>query len=347
MAIRRYELEDALALLGRALTLKPDEEAQARVWRTIGKANALKFDGEAFWTAMQNSLRVCSNKETCADTYSELAFQTAIRSSMWAKRPDRELVAGWIEQALELTDPASEARAKALIAHSFWERNTPVAAREASQLAERSGDVDLRSYAWGARGAVAFGEGDFEAALTWSRRRLNVKDEISDPDHVADIYEISIPSYCANAQFPEARRLAAEHQAIVEPLSDHHRLHGVAVLLEIEEVCGGWDRILELAERTESAVGANLTSTLCAQRPHPLADCPCRGDAGTSEAARQYERRAEEVETKATTASWLRPEPGSHYCGARWTKSTVSNESTSGAFSTSTPCRRRRRASTH
>ncbi len=73
LALRRYELEDAVALLQRALSLQPDEEAQARVWRTIGKANALKFDGEAFWTAMQNSLKVCSNKVTCADTYSELA----------------------------------------------------------------------------------------------------------------------------------------------------------------------------------------------------------------------------------------------------------------------------------
>jgi class 3 adenylate cyclase len=311
LAIRRYELEDALALLGRALTLQPDEEAQARVWRTIGKANALKFDGEAFWTAMQNSLRVCSNKETCAETYSELAFQTAIRSSMWAKRPDRKLVAGWIEQALELTDPVSEARAKALIAHSFWERNTPVAAREASELAERSGDVELRSYAWGARGAVAFGEGDFESALTWSRRRLDVKDEISDPDHVADIYEITIPSYCANAQFDDAKRLATEHDAIVEPLSDHHRLHGVAVLLEIEEVCGGWDRILELVERTEAAVEANLTTPCVRNARTLLLIALAAATAGDNETARQYERRAEEVETEgydrvlAAPRTWL------------------------------------------
>jgi class 3 adenylate cyclase len=310
-AMRRYELEDALALLHRALSLQPDEEAQARVWRSMGKANALKFDGEAFWTAMQNSLKVCSNRVTCADTYSELAFQTAIRSSMWAKRPDRGLVAGWIEQALELTDPASEARAKALIAHSFWERNTPVAAREASELAERSGDVDLRSYAWGARGAVAFGEGDFESALTWSRRRLDVKDEISDPDHVADIYEITIPSCCANAQFSEARRLAAEHDAIVEPLSDHHRLHGIAVLLEVEEVCGGWNRILELAERTEAAVEANLTTPCVRNARALLVTALAAACAGDNESARHYERRAEAVETEgyevvlAAPRTWL------------------------------------------
>jgi class 3 adenylate cyclase len=310
-AMRRYEIEGALELLHRALSLQPDEEAEARVWQAVGKANALKFDGEAFWTAMQSSLKVCSNKATCADTYSELAFQTAIRSSMWAKRPDRELVAGWIEQALELSESGSDSRAKALIARSFWEQNTPDAAREASELAERSGDIELRSYAWGARGTVAFGEGDFVSALSWSQRRLNVKDEISDPDHVAEIYEQAIPSCCANARFVEARRLAVEHDAIVEPLSDHHRLHGIAVLLEVEEVCGGWNRILDLAARTEAAVEANLTTPCVRNARTLLLTALAAAYTGDEETARQYERRAEEVATEgydlvlAAPRTWL------------------------------------------
>jgi class 3 adenylate cyclase len=311
LALRRYEIEDALELLHRALSVQPDEEAQARVWRSVGTANALTFEGEAFWNAMQSSLAVCSDKATCADTLAELAFQTAIRSSMWARRPDRELVAGWIEQALEQSEPDSNARAKALIARSFWERNTPESAREASEIAERSGDVDLRSFAWGARGTVAFAVGEFDSALTWSRRRLAVKDEISDPDHVADIYELAIPSSCANARFSEARRLAAEHDAIVEPLSDHHRLHGIAVLLEVEEVTGGWNRILELAERTEAAVEANL-ATPCARNARALyVTALAAAYAGDEGAARRYERRAEEVATEgydvvlAAPRTWL------------------------------------------
>jgi class 3 adenylate cyclase len=310
-AMRRYEIEDALELLHGALSLAPDEEVQAGLWREIGKANALKFDGEAFWTAMQNSLRVCSNKATCANTYSELAFQTAIRSSMWAKRPDPELVAGWIEQALELSEQESDFRAKALIARSFWERNTPAAAREASELAERSGDIELRSYAWGARSAVAFDERDFESALDWSLRRLDVKHTISDPDHVAEIYELAIPSCCANARFSEARRLAEEHDAIVEPLSDHHRLHGLAVLLEVEEVCGGWNRILELAERTEATVEANLTTPCVRNARALLLTALAAAYAGDDETALRYEQRADEVATEgydfvlAAPKTWL------------------------------------------
>jgi class 3 adenylate cyclase len=297
-AMRRYEIEDTLALLHRALSLGPDEETQAGIWRAVGKANALKFEGEAFWTAMQNSLKVCSNKATCADTYSELAFQTAIRSSMWAKRPERSLVAGWIDQALELSEPDSIPRAKALIARSFWERNTPEAAREANELAERHGDIELRSYALGARGAVAFGEGDFESALSWSRLRLGVLAEISDPDHVADIYEIAIPACCATARFAEARRLAAEHEAVVKPLSDHHRVHGISVLLEVEEACGGWSRILELAERTEAAVEANLATPCIRNARSLLLTALAAAYAGDDETARRYEQRADEVATE-------------------------------------------------
>jgi len=297
-ATRRYEIEDALELLQRALALQPDAEAEARLWRSVGKANALAFEGEAFWTAMENSLKVCTNKEICAETYSELAFQTAIRSSMWVTRPDRQLVTGWIDRALELSKTDSDSRAKALIALSFWEQNTPEAAREASELAERSGDIDLRSYAWGARGTVAFRETDFESALAWSQRRLNVKNEISDPDHVAEIYEQAIPSHCANGMFAEARRLAGEHDAVVEPLSDHHRLHGAAVLLEVEELCGGWNRILELADRTTSAVEANLTTPCVRNARSLLVTALAAAYSGDDETARQYERRAKEVATE-------------------------------------------------
>jgi hypothetical protein len=260
---------------------------------------------------MQNSLSVCSNKATCADTYSELAFQTAIRSSMWPKRPDRELVGGWIEQALRLAEPDSRSRAKALIARSFWDRNTPEAAREGRELAERSADLELRSYAWGACGAVAFGAGDFDSALKWSQRRLSVLGEISDPDHVADIYEIAIPSYCANGRFPEARRLAAEHHAVVEPLSTHHRVHGIAVQLEVEEACGGWDRIVDRAEQTEAAVTANLATPCIRNARSLLLTALAAAYSGDDATARHYERLADEIATEgydfvlAAPRTWL------------------------------------------
>ena len=296
LAAGRYELDDALGLLHRALALEPDEETQTRLWRAVGKMNTLKFDGEAFWTAMQNSLEVCSSKAICGDIYSELAFQTSIHSGMWRQRPEPELVEGWIERALELSEPESVSRVKALIAESFWtRRDKDGAAREASALAERLGDIETRSFAWAACAVAAFAESDFAAALSWSQRRLDILGEISDPDHVADIYEVAIPSFSAVGRFREARRMAAEHDAIVEPLSAHHRVHGVAAILEVEEVCGGWQRIRELAGHTEATVDANLATPCILNARSLLVTALAAAHAGDDEAARRYERRAEEV----------------------------------------------------
>src|SRR5206468_8781342 len=138
-----------------------------------------------------------------------------------------------------------------------------------------------------------------------------VKDEISDPDHVAEMYALAIPAYCANARFAEARRLAAEHDVVVEPLSDHHRLHGIAVRLEVEELCGGWTRILDLAARTEAAVEANLTTPCVRNSRTLLLTALAAAYIGDEETAARYERRAEEVATEgyglvlAAPRTWL------------------------------------------
>ena len=270
LAIARYELDDATALLHRALELDQDLERRSEIWREIGRANALAFDGEAFLAAMQESLAGATDREIRAETYAELAFQTTIRSGMWKRRPETSLVQGWIEGALELAEPDSAARSKALIAHCLWGRvGTGREAAEASRIAERIGDLELRSNAWGARSVAAFATGDYESALMWAQRRLEVKDEITDPDHVADAYEFAIPACCATGRFGEAQRLASEHAAVVEPLSSHHRLHGIAVQLEVEEAAGGWDSVLELAPRTAVAVEENL-ETPCIRNARSL-----------------------------------------------------------------------------
>ncbi len=299
LAVGRYEIDEALVLLHRALELEPDEVGQSELWRKVGLANALKFDGEEFWTAMQRSLAVCHDRERCATSYADLSLQTAIRSSMWWKRPDPELVGGWIEQALALAPPESAARAKALIARSFWDRKgAGESAREASALAERLDDLELRSHALGARAVTAFADGDYHESLSWAQRRLELVDEISDPDHVADVYEIAIPACCAFGRFTEARRLAAVHDEVVEPLSTHHRVHGVSVSLEVEELCGAWEGIAGLAQRTETAVEENV-STPCIRNARSLLVTALAAEhTGDAETAKYFEERAYELTTE-------------------------------------------------
>ena len=74
LAIGRLEVDEGLALLHRALELEPGDHERITLWRAIGRANVLKFDGEAFFAAMLNALEG-SDRKTAADTYSELGFR--------------------------------------------------------------------------------------------------------------------------------------------------------------------------------------------------------------------------------------------------------------------------------
>ena len=84
LAIRRYDLDEGVANLQRALELcEPHERSE--LWREIGRASALKFDGERFWEAMKRALKLTDDPEVQADILADLACQTSIRSGMWPR----------------------------------------------------------------------------------------------------------------------------------------------------------------------------------------------------------------------------------------------------------------------
>jgi hypothetical protein len=273
LAVSRYEIDEALGLLGRALELGPDEQLQAEIWRSIGRANALKYDGEAFWAAMQNSLQTCRDRHTCADTYAELAFQTAARSAMWNRPPEKELVEGWVAQALKLAEPDSAARVKTLIARTFWDAASGRdAAREASAIAEQIGDVELRSFAIEARATAFSAAGHFAEACDWAERRLELLDEITDPDHRAMAYWSSALAYAGLGRFDDARRLTQQHAEVAWRLTPHHRVHAVGFRLGLEELAGAWPIVRGLTGDAERVVAANL-ATPCVLNPRSLLSC--------------------------------------------------------------------------
>jgi class 3 adenylate cyclase len=296
LAIGRFEIDDGRALLYRALDLEPDEAERVALWREVGRANALKYDGEPFWAAMQNAIDLCSDERTLAELYSELAFHTAARSGMWQRTPDRALVHGWAERALALAAGQTAARARALLARCYWEyEDSADRAEEASVIAERLGDVELLSYAWEALAAGAFGGNRYEVARERLKRCLDVAYAISDPDHLADIYAAAVPLYIALGRFDDARRLASLHDDVVARLSPHHHVHGVAVWLNLAELQGDWKPIAELTDRTRHAVEANL-ATPCIWNPRSLFVCAlAHAHLGNEDAAARLEADAEEL----------------------------------------------------
>jgi hypothetical protein len=273
LAIARYELDGGIALLERALVLADSDGVRIELWRSVGRANALRFDGEALWTAMLKAIGLTSDPGLQGDLYSELALETATRSGIWRRMPEYTLVDGWIDTALELAPADSPAQARALVAKGIWNPfDGAKPAREASAIAERLGDVELRSYAWDARGVAEFVAGRYELGRAFAERRFELLDEISNPDHRADIYAAPISGCIWGGRFTEARRLARLHDETTAPLTPHHRLHGVAILGEVEELLGSWESIRELAPRTEQAVAENET-TPCVRNARSLLIC--------------------------------------------------------------------------
>ena len=294
LAVGRYEIEDAVSLLHRAVELETMPAAQVEIWREIGHANAIYFNGPAFSSAIQRAIELADGDLTAADLYSELAFQTLVRWGMWTVAPEASLVEGWIDRALELATPDSTAHAKALIARCYSGYNKSLElATAASGIAERLGDPLVRSYGFDVLGLCAFTAGKYEEAAEWSNRRLSLIGEIDDPDHKADIYACSIAPAVARGQFDQARRHTITHEELTCELSPHHRVHGVAASLELEELLGNWDAASRLQQRVEDTVAANV-GTPCVRNQRSLLVCALgRAHLGDEDEALRLEQEAE------------------------------------------------------
>ena len=294
-AASRYEIGDAVALLHRALQHAAEGDERAAVLHELAHAHALEFAGEEFWTTMQQAIAEAHSPRLEAELFADLAFETALRSGIWKRMPERELVDGWVDRALAGAEPESAARAKALIARARWRPGDEGgAAIEASLLAEKLGQPELRSAAWDARGIAAFVAGEFDLGRAWAERRFELLDEISDPDIRADIHSAPITGCIWSGRFREARRLATAQDEIASALTAHHRMHAVAIDAEVEELLGCWHVVRGLQERIERAVDDNR-ATPCVRNARSLLVCALANEQlGDPETARRLEDAAHE-----------------------------------------------------
>ena len=93
---------------------------------------------------MQKAIALSSERQTRAELYSLLASETTVRLGMWRTRPDRQMVKGWVDEALKLTRDGTPARVRALVALAAWDSASGrQPAQEAVALAERLGNPEL------------------------------------------------------------------------------------------------------------------------------------------------------------------------------------------------------------
>jgi hypothetical protein len=183
------------------------------------------------------------------------------RAGMWGTPPPADLVQGWITRALELAAPDTAACAKALIARCYadYDKSTDEAAR-ASAIADRLGDPALRSRSYDARHLVAFVHGNYQEALEWCRRAESFVHELVDADAAVYVYASAINPAVACGEADEARRYATLHDEATRPLSPHHRLHGTALLLVLEELLGNWEQVVGLQTLIERRIAESASS---------------------------------------------------------------------------------------
>jgi hypothetical protein len=212
---------------------------------------------------------------------------------MWKRQLDHSLVESWLARALELADPASAARAKALVTKSMWE-DAAEPAEQAVALAERLGEPVLLSYAYWARSGMAFVTLDFSEADGWAQRRFELLDRLTDPDKIAHIHYYGATTALAAGRPDEAEMLVQKHDIIASRLSTHHEVHALAVSLFVEEALGHWDEVRRLQPRVERAVSANA-GTPCVLAPRSLLSCAVAcSELGLDAEARRLEEIARE-----------------------------------------------------
>ncbi|HEX9824850.1 MAG TPA: AAA family ATPase, partial [Actinomycetota bacterium] len=295
LAIGRYEIDEAMSLLRRAIELEPPREELAGLWMAIGRAHAFKYEGEAFSVALGRALELSPDPGASAEIHAELAFQTATRFAMWVTKPATDLVDGWIDTVLRSAGAGTAERAKALIARAYWHQADPGsrdAAGEAARIAEGLGDVELRSWATGARMSASLAAGELEAARRLAEDRLDLVSGISDPDHRAEAHGSAVYPYLALGRFDDARRVVEWDRVITARLSPHHRVHALTGRIFVEEAARQWATIRDLTPEMEALVAANATP--CVSNPLALLDCAVAAAAtGEIEESRRLENAAD------------------------------------------------------
>ena len=296
LAVGRYEIDEGLALLDRAVGLESRPAEQAEIWRRIGQACALKYDGEGFWRAMEQALEVGGPS---AEVYADLALQSVQRAGMWVQQPDWSLVDGWIQQALELAGEGSLAQANALTALAVNNADES-AARSALTAAERLGNLELRCLALATLSDAALAAKDFDRTCTLLDQVMALLPGLPNPDTCVVILMSAFFGYLRSGQLGEAGRASVRAVETAAGLTPHHRLHAASWQILLACLTGRWDEAQALAAEAERTVDANqAAATPCVMDVAILLNCAVASAlVGDEDEARRLQDKAHGIGMK-------------------------------------------------
>jgi class 3 adenylate cyclase/tetratricopeptide (TPR) repeat protein len=258
LAAGRNEIEDALALLGRALVLEPEAQSKIEILRQTGQFHTLRFDPQGFRAAMEEALAQNPARAVEADIYADLAYYSLGRPYMWKEPPPRALGEQWLAKALELSAPESSARAWALLAQALSDPSMRAeAAKEADRLGEALGEARIVIFASEAQSLRATEAGLFQEACDWADRAIAAAPKLANPNYEGHLHWNAGFVYARAGRFGQARSFAESHDRIASSLTAHEEVHAVGLHAAIESALGEWQVLAELTGRAEAASAAN------------------------------------------------------------------------------------------
>jgi tetratricopeptide (TPR) repeat protein len=164
----------------------------------------------------------------------------------------------WAGRALVLAEPGSRAHAVSLMARARARLGAGRdLADEARALAEQIGDPALLATALQTQIDVANAQGVRDEARRLTDRALQVVPASGDPFAREGVLLNATMVYAREGRMAEARRLAAEHDALATRLSPHQEVHAVGFDLIVETAIGDWEAACGLSSRAEAATAAN------------------------------------------------------------------------------------------
>jgi class 3 adenylate cyclase len=299
-ATARYEMDAAVSMLGRALELAEDEPTRYALWRALASAHALRYDAKGLVLASEHAIGLAPDARSITGIYAELALRSSTSPLMWNPPLERELAARWVAGALTGAAGNSRERAMGLLAMARFEDGgeTPAGegpAREALAIAEQLDEPELLAFALRTCVLASLAAGRYDLAALDCERLVSVIGAVEDPGHKETLLQIPLRVAAATGRFDEARRFNTVIDELVRELTPHHRVHGLAYILEVEELAAGWARIRELGRRVERAVEENR-ETPCVRNARSLLVCAVAEAAlGADDEARRFEALAAEL----------------------------------------------------
>jgi tetratricopeptide (TPR) repeat protein len=257
LAAARYAADEAFALLERALALEPDREARIAILCQKGAVHMAAYDVEGFRDSMEEALALGPTRAVAADIYGQLAHYGLGRPYMWKQAPGSR-GHQWLSKALELSEPASEARGYALLARALSDPSAGAEdATEAHAIAEALGRQRLIVYTSEAQAHAATEARRYQEARQWADGALQATRDLSDPGLVGHQYWNAGFVYLRAGRIADVRRFADIYDGLARSLSPHDQVHVIALYALLESVLGRWDALAELSGKADAATAAN------------------------------------------------------------------------------------------